>query len=949
MKSIIQVVFLIFISISAFAQNYNVTGTIVDSSSRELLVGANIALESAYDSDKVWGGTSDLEGNFKFEVPAGAYRLRVSYVGYSEIKKRVFVSDKAVDMGKIELVSANMEDIIVEGRIPPAVLKGDTVEYNAAAFKTNPDATAEDLVEKMPGINITNGKVQAQGEDVKQVLVDGKAFFGDDAKATLKNLDAQAVDKVQVYDQQSDQSRFSGFDDGNTTKTINIVTKLEYRTGTFGRVYAGGGYDDEFKPGGEKYKAGGVINSFKGDRRLTFLGQFNNINEQNFANDDLAGVMSGGGGRGGRGGGRYGGSGNVGQFLVDDQGGITSTNAAGLNYSDKWGKKIDVSGSYFFNYTQNQNNSEFSREFFSARDSGQTYLENQLATSNNMNHRANFNFEYNISEKDNLRITPKFSFQMNDGTSDVIGETFKSSGLLNGTSTNFNSDVLAWTFSNRIFYNHRFEKKGRSMSVSVENDHKNQNAGSFLRATNQYYTISAFDTLDQNSNMNLFESKLSGRLEYNEPIGKTMQLQFRYEPSYSWNDADQQTFSYDSQMESYNSLDTALSNLSNNNFLAQEAGVGLRFSKGSVNAMVRAAFQYSELSVDQSFPTALDTKYKFYSFLPFAMLRYKISKTKNLRVFYRSNTNEPGISQLQEVLNNSNPIQLSIGNANLKQEVSHRLHTHYAAPNPEKNMMFFAMLMGTYTHNYIGNSNFIAYQDTMYQGVFLSRGTQLSRPVNAGTKYNLMGYTSIGLPLKALKSNLNFTLSAAYNETPGLINDELNYSKTPTGALGITLSSNISEKLDFTLSTNSSLSASFNTLSLSQNSQFLNQNTKLRFYWNPWKTIVFRTDLSHQYYNGLTDGFTTNYILWNASIATKLFKNKQGELALLVFDILDQNNSVSRTFTETYIENSQTNVLQRYLMLQFTYKFRPKKGDIPMDDEKEALERYQMHRNYRKH
>jgi hypothetical protein len=211
-----------------------------------------------------------------------------------------------------------------------------------------------------------------------------------------------------------------------------------------------------------------------------------------------------------------------------------------------------------------------------------------------------------------------------------------------------------------------------------------------------------------------------------------------------------------------------------------------------------------------------------------------------------------------------------------------------------------------------------------------------------------MAFTTIGLPLKALKSNLNFNISANYNRTPGLINDQINYANTPSGSLGITMSSNISTKLDFTLSSNSSINGTVNTLNTGLNSKFFNQNSKLRFYWNPWKTLVLRTDVSHQYYSGLGDGFSQNFLLWNASIATKVFKNKQGEISLMVFDILKQNNAISRNFTETYIETNTTTVLQRYLMLQFTYKFKPKKGDIPMDQEKQDLERYNMMRQNQK-
>ncbi len=940
--------------IAAQAQNFQVKGVVKDSISGEALANSSIAFIPMRDSSGIQGTASDLNGIFSFDLKQGMYRMQVSYTGFKTYVRPLRVQSD-IDLGTILLSENILTEVQVQGQVTSSVLKGDTLEMNANAYKTNPDATAENLVEKMPGITIQNGKVQAQGEDVKQVLVDGKPFFGNDPNATMKNLPAEMIDKVQVYDQASEQSRFSGFDDGNTSKTINFITKPEFRSGTFGRVYAGGGYDDEFKPGGERYKAGGVLNSFKENRRITVLGQFNNINEQNFSSDDLAGVMSGsgggmGGGRGGMsgGGGRGswgGGNSNIGQFLVNDQGGITSTNAFGVNYSDKWGKKIDFSSAYFFNYTDNLNTSFSDQNYINNSDSGLVYSEIENTRSKNMNHRANFRLEYKIDEKNNLVVAPRFSLQWNEGQSSLNSETNKLLSLLNQSNREFNSKSFAWTLNNAITYSHSFQKKGRSLTINLNNDHKNSEGNSILQSVNN----SAFlnDTLDINSNLDQFETTLSTRFEYAEPLGEKSQLQFIYNPSYSFNDADKKTFSYNSVSESYEQLDTFLSIFSTNNYHIQNAGLGWRYNDENLNVQVRAQFQWSSLFVDQTYPNIFTNRYQFYNVLPFASLRYKISKTKNIRAFYRSSTNVPTINQLQEVVNNSNPVQLIYGNASLQQETSHRFNIHYTAPNPEKNTTLFTMISLSYTDQFIGSNNFIASSDTSVYGVFLSRGSQITRPENLPNRISISSFSTFGFPIKLLKSNLNLNLNLIYNRTPSKINDNLNYAQTPNASFGLTFSSNISTKLDFTLSSNTSLNASFNSLNASLNSQFLNQNSKFRLYWNPWKSLVFRTDLSHQYYFGLNDGFTQNFLLWNASIAMKIFKNQQGEIAFTVFDILGQNNSISRNFTETYIETNITNLLQRYFMLQFTYKFKPKKGEMQMDKEKEELERYQMYRNYR--
>lgn len=924
----------------------SVKGVLIDSASGEALVGANLALESAYDASKIYGASSDASGKFEFKLPSGAYRLKISFLGYKAYKKRVFVQTDPVELGTIELAQNAVlsEEVEVEGKIPPVIIKDDTTEYNAKAFKTNPDASAEDLIEKMPGIDVSAGKVQAQGEDVKQVLVDGKPFFGDDAKTTLKNIPSEMVSKVQVYDQKSDQSQFSGFNDGEDSKVINIISKPEYRSGTFGRVYAGGGYDDDFQAGGERYNVGGVLNSFKDKQRITLLGQFNNINEQNFSSQDLAGVMGSGGrrGRGRRGGG------NVGNFLVDDQGGITATNAAGINYSDEWGKKIEVTGSYFFNYTDNELQDSLYRTYISSRDSGQFYTEGSNANSRNMNHRASFRFNYKINKNNSILIEPRLTMQMNQGDELTAAETFGEEFLISQTLSDFSSNVNAWNFRNKILFRHKFKKRGRTISFSADQRLNSNSAVSNLYSYNDFFFQGISDSLDQEADLAQYEQTYSGRIEYTEPLGKVMQLQLRYDPSFSINDADRQTMNFNPADENYNMLDTALSNTSLNYYNTHTAGAGIRYFKKKTMLMIRANFQYAQLKTEQTYPYLLDTAYNFYSVLPFMMLRHSISKSKKFMLFYRSNTDNPSIDQLQEVVDNSNPLQLSMGNAALQQSAQHRVFMRYSTTNLEKNLMFFTMLMGSYTNNVIGNSTFLANRDTTINGVALKRGTQLTQPVNFSNNFTMRTYNSFGMPLEFMKSNLKFNFSVSYTRTPGLINDELNYAHTPTGSLGMTLSSNISEKLDFTLSTNSGLNYSINSLNTNSNSQFWNQNSKLRFYWNPWKTLVFRTDMVHQYFSGLSDGFNTNFLLWNASLSTKVFKNKQGEISLMVYDILNQNNSIGREITELFIEDSRTNVLQRYLMLQFTYKFKPKNANIDMEKDMKDVERYREYRKYSK-
>ena len=354
---------LVFFCLSTLgiSQSFIINGKLIDEN-KQPAIGSSVFLLKT-DSSFVKGTTSDLDGQFKLEnINSNNYILKILSLGYKPVFKSIEITNQDLNIPIINLkqASTNLKEVTVEAQQALATQNGDTTSFRANAYKVNKDATAEDLVSKMPGVTVVDGKVQAQGEEVKQVLVDGKRFFGDDASAVLKNLPAEVIDKVQVFDKKSDQSQFTGFDDGNASKTINIVTKAQFKNGVFGKAYGGYGYED-------KFKGGATVNIFKGDRRITVLAQSNNINEQNFASEDLVGVSSSGGGGGRRGGGQGGpGGGNnpSENFQSNTQNGINTTSLFGLNYADKWGKKTEVTASYFFNWTQNDSSLPYSNNIF---------------------------------------------------------------------------------------------------------------------------------------------------------------------------------------------------------------------------------------------------------------------------------------------------------------------------------------------------------------------------------------------------------------------------------------------------------------------------------------------------------------------------------------------------------------------------------------------------------
>ncbi len=926
----------VFLSIaSAQAQQLTLSGLVFDNDEQIALPGANIQLFHLPDSAAQLTTTNE-RGAFQFStLEKGNYLLAIRFVGYEQYTKEIMLEEDT-SLGQIKLKTSEelLKEVEVRDKMPRAVQKGDTTEFNSQAYKAQPDASAEDLIRKMPGIVIDNGKVQAQGEDVKEVLVDGKPFFGNDPTAALKNLPAEVIDKIQVFDKQSDQAQFTGFDDGQSAKTINIITLADKSNGQFGKVYAGYGLDN-------RYALGGNVNVFNGGQRFSIIGQSNNINIQNFATDDLLGVVGstgqgrrrggGGGGPGGRGGGGRGSGGggsggDASDFLVGQQSGISQTNALGFNYSDNWGEQIVVSGSYFFNNSSNSADQSLSRETFLGADSSQYYDERSLSESNNYNHRFNLRMEYTIDDKNSIIYQPSLSWQHNIGNELTDGQTYLENGQpLNATLNDYRADLRGLNLSNSLLYRHRFEKKGRTISLRLSNQINQQDGENALLAANIFNSrgIMTVDSLDQQSTLDKYDNTYSANVNYTEPLGEKLSLMLNYDVSLKAGKSDKLTYNYEESSDAYSMIDSTLSNQFESQYLTQAAGTGLRYNQGKLSLMGRVNYQIANLSNEQFFPAEDQIDRNFKSVLPFAMLHYRMEGGKNLRVFYRTNTDAPNVSDLQNVVDNSNPLMLRQGNPGLQQAYQHNLFGRFASTNVDKATTFFALLGGSYTQQYVGQSTFTALQDTLLDGnLMLQQGAQLTRPVNFDNSWSLRSFISYGIPLSALKSNLNFNSSVNYSRSPGLVNEQLNYANNLGFGLGLVLSSNISQQIDFTLSSRSNYNVVNNSLRADLNNNYFNQQSGLKLHARTQKGLFVETDINHQFYVGLSEDFNQNYVLMNLSVGKKIFKNQLGELKLTVFDLLNQNTSINRTVSETYIEDTQTEVLQRFGMLTFTYNLR---------------------------
>ncbi len=950
-KIVFLVLLICFFKIETISAQNNtgcVSGTIKDSKTQQPVIYGAVAVLRANDTSFAGGGMSDEQGNFKIEsLPLGTYILKFSLLGYQTYRTESFslnANQPAKIIGIIKLTSSStgLKEVTIVGVEKRVEQSGDTVAYNANGYKTHPDANAEDLVTKMPGITSANGAVTAHGENVKQVLVDGKPFFGDDPTMALKNLPAEVIDKIQVFDKLSDQSQFTGFDDGNSSKTINIITRQGKNNGLFGKIYAGyGSYDNSFETTEGRYLVGGNLNYFNGDRRISVLELSNNVNQQNFASQDLLGLSGGGGGGGrggfGGGGGQFGGAGGpmgggpgggaANNFLVGQQSGIAATQALGLNYSDKWGQNVKITASYFFNYTDNLNETNLTRHYTTAKDSGLYYQEADSTRNRNYNHRATVRLEWKVDSMNSFIITPKFNYQNNHTYSSVIG-----SNLFLGENTpvsqtyNTNNTFLSgYTLDNNILFQHKFAKRGRTISWNVGTNVNDMLGNNTLNSTNQYYvndTARIYPSTNQYSTLHANGYKLSTGLVYTEPLDSFSRLMFTYSPSYSYNITDKETNNFNFGSDSYNFLDTALSNKFKSISITNKAGVGYNINRKKFMLMATINAQYATLAGSQDYPVAFSADKTFFNILPQAMFNYKFDKGTNLRIIYRTSTNTPSITQLQNVINNSNPLLLTTGNPDLKQDFEHTVIVRYGKTNTQKATGLFFFLYGNYAMDYLGNSILLPSRDTVVNNYRINKGSQFSKPVNLQGFYNAKGFMTYALPILKIKCNLNFNASASYTHTPSLVNGENNQTNNELYSAGTGLSSNISENVDFNIGYNANYSIANNTLQTQSNSSYFYHTATLKFNWILWKRLVFNTKLTHTFYSGLSSTLDKPYELLNVSLAYKLLKNKSLEIKASVFDALKQNSSITRSVADTYIEDDNTKVLTQYYMLTLTYNFR---------------------------
>ncbi len=883
---------------ASFSQTYTVRGKVLDTSSNQGVPYANVLLLSVADSAQVTGVISDLEGNFELTTSSeGDHILKIQYLGYNNAFRNIHITGD-LDVGTIAIAEETtaLSEVVVAARRATGTQKSDTTMYNADAFKTMKDASAQVLIEKLPGVVSENGALQAQGESIAQILVDGKPFFGTDVKTALQNLPAEVIQSIEIFDQKSEKAQLSGFDDGQRLKTINIITKPNRRKGQFGKATAGYGTN-------ERYLAGASINAFDENRRITFTGLTNNVNMLNYSSDPNS------------------------QDNANPQEGIITTNILGLNYTDLWAEKIKVTGSYVFSKRENVGVVNRFRDYVTTDESSQFYTETATDFRINDEHQAHLRLDYNIDDKNRILYIPRFSARFETERSAFVGQTEDGNSLINEVDNLKTGYYKDYDLFNRLLYSHKFDKPGRTLTLRANLANNLNIDESDRKARNTYYESDGVrnENLDQRTTRERTGDSWETGISYTEALGKRGQMELEYEIGNRGNDSDKLT--YDVEGGDFETgtlyLDTALSNTFQSEYLTQELEFGYQYSAKKLKMQAEIQYQDARLDNSQEFPQAFELSRNFNSILPTVRLEYQFSPNTNIQLDYDTQTDEPQISQLQSVIDNSNPLQLRTGNPELDQSYRNQWRMRLRSNNPDTDKSWFVYAQASVIDDYITNSSFIAQEPTEIQdGIILEKGSQLNKPVNLDGYFEFRSWMNYGMPLDFIQSKLNVNLGGGVSKLPSLVNDQVGFNNSQRIVGGFSVNSSISDQIDFNIWSRSSFNEVENTVNPSLNNQFFQQRFRVNFNWIFWAGFVYRLDLNHQINSGLSEGYDNNFSLVNMSLGKKVFNNQRGEVSIMVYDLLGQNANVRRNIAETYIEDVQTNVLQQYVMLSFTYNLR---------------------------
>lgn len=917
--------FLLFSAGSIYAQSGSIKLKLVDSLTQAPVDFASVYVSKDGTVKGAKHSMTDEQGLATIEkVAPGEYIFKAELMGYKLKQMTIKVGKGALDLGTIKMQQDvnTLEQVVVSAVGNPIVVKKDTIEYSAASIKTSDNDMLEDLIKKLPGFEVdSDGNITANGETIKKVYIDGKEFFLDDPQLASKNIPAKIVNKVKLVEKKSEQAEFTGIDDGEEETVLDLSIKPGMMQGWFGNLSGGGGMDIANTDHDGRFQAAGMVGRFTDKTQISIIGNANNTNNRGF--QDMAGEMMGamrGGGMRGMGGMGWGGN-----------SGITTSWMGGINANGYlFDGDMEIGGNYLYNGSEKVLEEKTNKMTMLDDNESITTLDNAYSVSRSQGHRAGIRADWDISDRTSILFTPQFRF----GYGDFMDSTYYATdnnlkGKVNdgsSVSTGYNDNMTA---SGRILFRQKIGRsKGRTFSLNVNyNISQNEMTGDNRSVTNSYddQGNKKASVIDQQYVQSSDAYTLGGRISYTEPLGRNFFLEASYRYNYKNTQAEKMTYDRDLVTGQYSNLDTLYSSRYNNTFINQDARLNLVKQEEKYNFQVGFSVQpaYTK-SVTTLFKENRDSvlAYSVVNYAPSARFDYRFSDRNFLRINYRGSTNQPSITQLQPVPDNSNPLRISLGNPKLQPEFSHRFNVNYRNTNTETFASQNASLYATYVKDDIINASWYTSTGVQYtapinskEGTFTAGGRYMYNTPIAKSNFSVMSFTNV-----SLSRGLSYTGTGDV-ETLDEIIDHLVAGKTTT--------LNVSERVNFVYR-DETFEARLGGSARFQNAWYTIKEQEKPSTWTnsingeinytmPWGTEI-KTDARYTFYIGYEDGYNEPTCVWNAEISQLLFK-KKATLRFKVYDILQQAKNVYRTTADNYVQDVEQNTLGQYFMLSFTFRF----------------------------
>lgn len=925
----------LFLSFPAYSQTRisgSVKGTVSDSTSMQPLEFVSVAVKNLADSFVVQTTATDKTGKFLIkDLPAGNYELWLSFIGYQTRKIPFSITGqrKDADLGNIVYAEGlNIGEVVVLEEPAPVIVKRDTVEYNASSFKTQPNDNAEELLKKLPGVEVNrDGKITAQGKAVDKVLVDGKEFFGNDPKAATKNLPADAIKKVQLIDDKTDNAKNTGIDDGQRDKVINLTIKEDRKKGWFGNAALAGG-------SAERYLGQVNMNHFNKDKQLSFLFMSNNVNQSgfswddllNFSNRDFNGVFGSADGSLTINSSRNGGADINGVFSGVGRGGLINTHSGGINFSNNYGKnkQLRLNGSYVA-VLSSSTVSRISdiREPLASEliyTSQSAYNENESDS-----HRLNLGIDYKPDTLTRLNFRPNFSLSLKNTLNDQhFSSVNQVSAPLNWGDQHFKQESSSPSFGGQFTANRLLKAGKGSFNFTVTGNYNGSEINYLNRSLTSYSAAGTEEQIafDQQSGQETNRSYINGSLSHVRLLNREKKISLAIKDTYQYSDdiADKITFEYNPLSGLYETLVPGLSNNFKNQTWRNTGSIGINTTGKSITYSINAAAAYLGLSGKVPGNTLADIRRSSVAFVPDASFSYRRGNGGSLYLGLNSTVSMPDVSSLQPVFNNTNPLYIRNGNPDLEMARSLNANLNYSYFDFKNNKYINVYSSFSQTWNGFSTESMVDPNSRI----------QTVTPVNTDGNYSFnLGFTT-GKPTKI--KGLRYSINSRLNR-----NRNINYINSEENKVN-RYSANLGGSINYTrdrFAVNLDLSANYNKVNNSiqslSNQEYFNFNNFFSISGEPVKTFRIFADLNQIVYTGTGAGDqNTNFILMNAGVEKFFMKNRQLTLSLAAFDLLNQNSNIQRSITATgRIEYFRTNDLNRYAYIKLNYKLQRVGGNAP--------------------